>query len=276
MRIPKPMIDQTSYGGFQVKVALVKQVVPERAAAIVIDDHGFQHEVPLHVQKSKGILPREGEAWYLEKVMNQWLFSSVIAADLETFLQWHLVTVEDIGDGFATVSTTDGKTLRVDTHVQRCGIHPRVGQQWYIDNSIADRYTFAALVQAPPTWKPIPLNSGYVNGGTTGTGGFGGAPEYLVEHSTTTRVYLRGIIRREGGAAFGSSTTETHAFGAMPAELRPTYSVYFDCAFTNSSSNATNLGRLEVNPNGNVTFALPANISTPWVGIADNTFYHLP
>ncbi len=149
LNTPKSKVNQTIYGGFEAKLAVVQQIVPERAVAIVIDTLKVQHEVPLNIQRAKGWLPRAGETWYLERVLGQWIFTALVSNNYEAYAQTHVVQVTSIDDGIATVHTEDGRQFKVPMNIKRAkgSLDPIVGETWYIDNLVGNQYTFAAIIE---------------------------------------------------------------------------------------------------------------------------------
>lgn len=149
LNTPKSRVNQSSYGGFEVKLARIQQIVPERAIAIVIDSLKVQHEVPLNVQRAKGWLPRVGEVWYLEKVLGQWLFMALVSSSYDSYPQSHVVYVSEINDGIATVNSDEGREFKVSVKIKRAkgSLSPEVGEMWYIDNLVGNQYTFAAIIE---------------------------------------------------------------------------------------------------------------------------------
>lgn len=149
LNTPKNKLNQSSFGGFEVKLARIQQIVPERAVAIVIDSLKVQHEVPLNVQRAKGWLPQVGEVWYLEKVMGQWLFMALVSNNYEAYAQTHVVYISEINNGMATVSSNEGREFKVPINIKRAkgSADPAVGEMWYIDNLVGNQYTFAAIIE---------------------------------------------------------------------------------------------------------------------------------
>lgn len=276
MNNPRGKLNQTSFGGFEVKLARIQQIVPERAVAIVIDSLKHQHEVPLNVQRAKGWLPLVGEVWYLQKLMGQWMFYALVSNNYESYVQTHLVEVQSIDNHIATVVSETGRTFEVNANIQRAkGSYPKVGEMWYIDNTIANQYTFAAFLMEPPEamefgiWKSFPLGPGIVDGSADGSGTFGHSPAYRIEVNPFM-CHIRGIFRKDDDSDFSGSTT----VGFMPEEVRPSRVAQMHSTVTNSGGQSANTGRCEVNDSGEMIVRLPGTVVSPWLGI-DAMFYFL-
>lgn len=115
---------------------------------------------------------------------------------------------------------------------------------------------------SPGPWKPLTLASGYSANS--------GSPSYRIVNG---EVHLRGTISRSNGAALtANAVTE---FATLPSEARPIAGLRFFLVPTQWSTNSgvTYIhARVEVDPNGKMSYLLPIGSRSEWVGLDSVSF----
>jgi len=88
MKAAIPVNSQSTAIGLMIRKVVVEQVVPERSVAIVNDKMGYITEVPYRVQQGRGVMPKVGQVWYIDRSMGPWIFSALVVNgddDFRTF-----------------------------------------------------------------------------------------------------------------------------------------------------------------------------------------------
>jgi hypothetical protein len=110
---------------------------------------------------------------------------------------------------------------------------------------------------SPGPWKPLALSSGYSANS--------GSPGYRIVNGD---VHLRGTIGRSNASALATNTVTQ--FATLPTEARPVGGFRFFTVPTQWTTNggATYIhGRVEVEPDGKVSYLLPIGSRSEWVGL---------
>lgn len=268
-----------SYGGFQIMLVQVKQVVLDKMMAMCVDTRNQQYKVPLAVLPNAYRMPEPGEWWYVEKMLGQWVFKAISAQNAHQIYRYHEVLVESIEEEYVLVrSTTDtSKTFRINPSIKRYKSYetPEIGETWIIDNALGI-YTFAAFVgtsdapvppPAPPMaiiqdWTTLSLNTGYTHNGNSG-----GTVMYKIYSMLGDRYAIwRGAVARATDPAPGNTVA------VLPEIARPDDSVLVTVATARSAQAAstTPAVRLDFQPiGGNINMIGGTVGSSPaptWVG----------
>ncbi|MEU3729999.1 hypothetical protein AB0E81_11400 [Streptomyces sp. NPDC033538] len=110
---------------------------------------------------------------------------------------------------------------------------------------------------SPGPWKPMTLSSGYSANS--------GSPGYRIVNGD---VLLRGTISRSNGAELATNTVTQ--FGTLPSEARPISGYRFFTVPTQwtVTGGVTYIhGRVEIEPDGKMSFLLPIGSRSAWVGL---------
>lgn len=110
----------------------------------------------------------------------------------------------------------------------------------------------------PTAWTDLPLVGDAVHKPDSP---LGYRPRY--RRLSATRVELRGIVGRSGGAAFSAPLT----LARMPSGLRPQRISYFVGASEQISADGANTARLEVQPDGDVRVFLLSGYNPDWISL---------
>lgn len=248
----QPVNGATTALGVAYRRVRVEQVVPERGIVIVVDEKGISTQVPYRVQPGRGRMPREGDYWYVERVMGPWTLASYIATDdADINSVPGDMTIEGgvlikkglyVGDGAHVVGqlhsvtgiSTDGGIISTGSITANDGITMPEG-----------KYIIRGPVAAPS----------FQNGWGNYTGSPGFQTVRFIEYPDGTG----GLI---GVAAGGTTTTGTTMF-SLPVQVRPEGHHTFICAADGGAQ-----AQIKIESGGAVKIQSPdAGIS--WVALSN-------
>lgn len=245
----QPVNGATTALGVAYRRVRVEQVVPERGIVIVVDEQGISTQVPYRVQPGRGRMPREGDYWYVERVMGPWTLASYIATDdADINSVPGDMTIEGgvlikkglyVGDGAHVVGqlhsvtgvSTDGGIIAAESITANGGI--TMPQSTYIIRGPV----------AAPTFQ---------NGWTNYGGGF--QTVRYIEYPDGTA----GLI----GVISGNTTIGAVMFN-LPTQLRPAGAHTFMCP-----ANGGLQSQVVINTNGNVERQSP-DTGVTWISLSN-------
>jgi hypothetical protein len=115
----QPVNGSTTSVGFTAKLVTVQAISPDGKTAVAVDRQNTQVNLPMMIQRSKGVLPAVGETWLATQDLGSWTFSAIVGQSAAQFQP----TVS--GSGVYTSETAPGT--------------PSVGELWVntsLDNMI--------------------------------------------------------------------------------------------------------------------------------------------
>lgn len=71
--------------GFTAKLVTVKAISPDGKTAVAVDRQNTQVNLPMMVQRSKGLLPAVGETWMATQELGSWTFAAIVAQSPSQF-----------------------------------------------------------------------------------------------------------------------------------------------------------------------------------------------
>jgi hypothetical protein len=71
--------------GFTAKLVTVQSISPDGKTAVAVDRQHTQVNLPMMVQRSKGLLPAVGETWMATQELGSWTFAAIVAQSPSQF-----------------------------------------------------------------------------------------------------------------------------------------------------------------------------------------------
>lgn len=86
MALPRPAVNgATTSVGFTTKLVTIQSISPDGKTAVCIDRQNTQVNVPMLLQRSKGVLPEAGETWLVTQDLGQYTFAAIAASSASQF-----------------------------------------------------------------------------------------------------------------------------------------------------------------------------------------------
>ena len=205
--------------GLQTMQVYIMEIVG--TTAMCVDQFNRSYNVPLNVQRAKGILPAVGDTWMIDKAMGtKWTFAAICNYMPDPDDLVHNIAQDDPCFWWP-LSDVAGSTAAMDNGYGTTGTLPGLND---------------GTVHAPVTFGSMPVPPGWYTTAATVTGGYISTSTAAYASNYTIEIWVS-TTQTTAGTLLSYSTTSLLAMQATTG-----YPTFYSSATTQTGTNAINDG----------------------------------